>query len=441
MKKLHILLACLISFTLPYVASCDHAKTSEDNHDVWVDYVDQLKFDENSGRAHEVTTVEQYIDGDTTHFNVSWARNGVYKARYLGIDTPESTGAIEPWGKVASKFTRSKLESAESIIIESNSSEWELDSTGSRYLTWVWYKPSADADYRLLNLEIVQEGLSMLKNANSTIYGEYFTKAFAQALANKIKVAGGVKDPNYYYGGPLEVSISEIILHTETYSNVKVRVEGLVTKVDGNTFYMEDYDAATEKTYGVQVFCGFNFTGASLIAEGNYMSICGEFSYSDVVSRWQISDLKYMAMMPDYVYNIKVLETGRDVVPTLISAEDLTGNVEIEVEDKESEEVTLVEYEKGFLALSTHVSMENLTVKSVYTTNNGGDNDGALTITCRDEKNNEVVVRTSILYDTTGSMVLAEAFEGKTINVKGIVDAYNGKYQIHAFFYSDITIL
>lgn len=442
MKKTSILLTGLLMFSLPYLQSCDKASNNSDSASTeWVDYADRLKFDSNSGRVYQETTVQQYIDGDTTHFNVSWAKNGVYKARYLGIDTPESTGAIEPWGKAASKFTETKLRSATSIIIESDTAEWTYDSTGTRYMTWVWYRTSDTADYRLLNLEIVQEGLSMLKNASSTSYGDYFTDAYAQALANKLKVAGGQKDPDYYYGGPLEVTIAEVILNTETYSGVKIRFEGLVTKVDGTTFYIEDYDAITDRTYGMQVFCGYNFTGANLLVEGNYMSICGVFSYSDIVSRWQVSDLKYMAMMPDYIYNIKVLETNRDVTPKVITVDDLIGNIDITIEDEKNDEVVTKTFEKGFLALSTNVCLENLKVKSIYTTNNGGDNDGALTITCEDADGKEVIVRTSVLYNSSGNLVLASEYEGKTINVKGIVDAYDGKYQVHAFFYSDISIL
>jgi len=174
MKK-NILLCIICSLSiLPTIASCDSKPATSDTNTT-VDYTAQLKFDENSGRKWEKTTLKQAIDGDTAHFNVSWADNGVYKARFLGIDTPESTGQIQAWGKAASKFTGEKLSTAYSIIIESNAAEWELDATGSRYTTWVWYQATADADYRLINLEIVQNGYSLLKNAGSTVYGEYFT--------------------------------------------------------------------------------------------------------------------------------------------------------------------------------------------------------------------------------------------------------------------------
>lgn len=42
----------------------------------------------------QVVTVKTYVDGDTTHFHVpeDVVPGGVLKARYLAIDTPESTG-------------------------------------------------------------------------------------------------------------------------------------------------------------------------------------------------------------------------------------------------------------------------------------------------------------------------------------------------------------
>ena len=92
--------------------------------------------------------MKQFVDGDTTHFFVpsSVMPGGVLKARYLAVNTPESTGKIEEFGKKASNFTKEKLSSAVSIIIESETASWNPDSTGDRYLVWVWYKPSADAE-------------------------------------------------------------------------------------------------------------------------------------------------------------------------------------------------------------------------------------------------------------------------------------------------------
>ena len=98
-----------------------------------------MKLDRNSGTLQQEVTVKTFVDGDTTHFDLTSPIDGsnVVKARYLAIDTPESTGKIEEWGKKASKFTRSKLENATSIIIESDNATWNVDSTGGRYMLWI----------------------------------------------------------------------------------------------------------------------------------------------------------------------------------------------------------------------------------------------------------------------------------------------------------------
>ena len=81
--------------------------------------------------------------------------------------------------------------------------------------------------------------------------------------------------------------------------------------------------------------------------------------------------------------------------------------------------------------------MKNLTVKSVYTTNNGGDHDGAMTITCK-SGNTQVTIRTEVLTDANGNTIKANAFEGKTIDVKGVVDTYDGKCQIILLTMDDV---
>ena len=98
----------------------------------WVDYASQLTLDQSSGTLQIEATVRYFIDGDTTHFYVdpSICTDGILQARYLAINTPESTGKIEEWGKAAAAFTRSKLEGATSIILESDDGKWNIDSTG-----------------------------------------------------------------------------------------------------------------------------------------------------------------------------------------------------------------------------------------------------------------------------------------------------------------------
>ena len=95
----------------------------------FVDFVEQLKLDMDSSTAKMEVTVKLFVDGDTTHFNVprEVSADGILKARYIAVNTPESTGQIEEWGKKASNFTKEKLQNAESIIIESDDGNWNLE--------------------------------------------------------------------------------------------------------------------------------------------------------------------------------------------------------------------------------------------------------------------------------------------------------------------------
>ena len=176
------------------------------------DLTGKLKFNESSETVKTKVTVKSYIDGDTTHFFVptSISEDGVLKARYIAINTPESTGKIEEWGKRASEFTKSKLSNAESIIIESDNGTWNLDSTGSRYLVWIWYRTSETEDYRCLNLEILEEGLALPSSSANNRYGSWCQNAIQKAKDKGLHVWSKEKDPDFFYGDALEVTTREL---------------------------------------------------------------------------------------------------------------------------------------------------------------------------------------------------------------------------------------
>ena len=127
------------------------------------DYAVSRQPGESTGTRVMEASVLTFVDGDTTHFSVPEDEfpGGVLKGRYLAIDTPECTGKVEPFGQAASDFTREKLSSAVSILLESDTADWELDSTGQRTLVWVWYRPSEGEPYRNLNIELLQNGLAV----------------------------------------------------------------------------------------------------------------------------------------------------------------------------------------------------------------------------------------------------------------------------------------
>lgn len=404
-----------------------------------VDYAASIKLDMSSDTVKQEVTVKSFVDGDTTHFYVpeSVSVGGVLKARYLAVNTPESTGKIEEWGKTAAGFTREKLENAAAILVESDDANWNLDSTGGRYLVWVWYKPDAASEYRNLNVELLQEGLAIASNSANNRYGETCMAAIAQGKTEKLHIHSGQKDPNFPYGQAQELTLKELRTNIGDYEGTKVAFEGVITKNDSNTVYVEEYDAETDMYYGMTVYYGYalNGTGLQILSAGNRVRIVGTVQFYETGGTYQVSGLEYSPMRPDDPANIKKLGEGYAPAYVPVTADRFIGG---------TVELTVNEAPKSFkfaeLALNTSVSMSGLLVKSVYTTDNEeSSSNGAMTLTCElDGKT--ISVRTIVLRNAAGEMITANMFENKTIDVKGLVDLFDGTYQIKVFSIDDITI-
>ena len=414
----------------------------------FVDYAGELELDMDSETAKQEVTVKNYVDGDTTHFYVpsTVSSNGMLKARYLAVNTPESTGKIEEWGKKASSFTKEKLSSATSIIVESDDANWNLDSTGERHLVWVWYKPEGSTTYRNLNVELLQNGLSLASNSAENRYGETCMAAIQQAKGSKLHIHSNEDDPDFYYGEALPVTLKGLRTNIELYEGMKVAFEGVITYESAQTVYVEDYDEETDMYYGMTVYYGWNLTGTGLemMAKGNRVRIVGSVQYYATGGTWQVSDVKYVDMRPNDPNNVQLISKDNPPANRLIKALDFMYNeMEVEVltslEDDVTEKKT---FDYAQLLLSTSVSMERLKVSKISTTTNeDSSNKGAMTITCTASDGTTVVVRTAVLRDENGDLITADAYRGKTISVKGIVDYYSGSYQIKVLSASDITIV
>ena len=404
-----------------------------------IDYATAVKLDMASPTAKQEVTVKTLVDGDTTHFYVpsSVMPGGVLKARYLAINTPESTGKIEEWGKKASNFTREKLSNASSIIIESDTGTWNADSTGDRYLCWVWYKPAGESEYRNLNLEILQNGLAIASNSSQNRYGEYAVAAIAQARAQKLNVHSGEKDPDFFYGDAYEVTLKELRTNIEAYNGLKVAFNGVVTVNDNNSVYVESYDAETDMYYGMAVYYGFGLSGAGLeiLNVGNEVRIVGSVQYYEAGGTWQVADVNYRAMKPDDPGNIQKLSEGNAPAYRLTDAETFN-KATVTIVGEEGDQ----EFPYSQLAMSTSVEMKGLKVVDVYTTKNEESaSKGAMTLTCK-VGNQYISVRTVVLYDENGNLVTEDAYMGKTIDVKGIVDFFSDSYQIKVYSTNSITV-
>lgn len=443
MNKIHKLFALLlvICTICSIFASCGGGNTTPEGEEnklaPWVDYVSQVKLDRNSGTLQIEATVKSYIDGDTTHFFVdsSVCSDGVLKARYLAINTPESTGKIEEWGKAASRFTQEKLLNAHSIIVESDTDTWNYDGNG-RYLVWVWYQPEEGAEYRNLNIELLQNGLAVGSKTSECRYGEVAVAAINQAMTEKLHVFSSEKDPEFCYDGAVSVTLKELRLNAAEYESIAVSVEGTVVYNSNYTVYIESYDPETNMSYGMQVFYGYNSSLHSVLAQGNKVRVVGKIT--NFSGTWQISGLYYNPMKPEDPANTAKLSSGEDIAFTEVTADQFTGNVTILVDDQEKT------YKFTTLAVSTAVAMKNLKVVDVYTTKKG-DNAGAMTLTCQVD-GKTIDVRTEVLKDANGNLVTEQYFLGETIDVQGLIDYFdlentgNGTYQIKVYSFDDITI-
>ena len=405
----------------------------------YIDYASSVELNMSSNSAKAEVTVKTFIDGDTTHFNISESvmESGVLKARYLSINTPESTGKIEEYGKAASNFTKEKLSQATSIIVESDDGNWNADSTSERHLVWVWYRTSDSEPYRNLNIEILQNGLAIANSSAQGRYGSTCMEAIKQAKDLKLNLYSGEKDPDFYYGEAVELTIKELRTNAESYNGMKVAFNGVITTNSDNSVYVEAYDAETDMYYGFSVYYGFGLSGEGLaiLSVGNEARIVGTVQYYDVGGTYQVAGVSYRMMKPDDPSNIQKLSEGNTPAYVLTDADTfVNGQVELTVgEEKQA-------FDYAQLALCTSIEMHDLKVQDVYTTTNEeSSSKGAMTLTCM-AGDVPVVVRTGVLVDADKNLITEEAYAGKTIDVKGIVDFYDGAYQIKVFSADNIII-
>lgn len=387
-----------------------------------------------SGTAvSQTVTVHTFIDGDTVHFNVPESVNetGVLKARFLAVNTPESTGRVEEYGKAAAAFTKERLQQAASILVESDTGQWNIDSTGGRYLVWVWYKPQGSAGYRNLNIELLQEGLAQPYSAANNRYGSVCTQALNQAKALKLKLYSGQKDPDYYYGDAVELTLRELRCHLAEYDGMKVAFEGNIIANRGNSVYIEEPDAESGQVFGITAYYGFSLsgTGMSILSVGNRARIVGTVQYYEAGGTYQISGLSYREIQPDDPNNLQKLGDGVSALYTPMTAGELAfGSVALTLE---SGEMTLPAAQ---LRLDTSVSMTGLLVEQVQLPDPKGEST-AVTLYCTQE-GTPVTLR----LEKAGEGMDPSGLTGKRIDVKGLVDCFAGSYQIRILSNQGIII-
>lgn len=367
------------------LAACKNDGEKQTNKELDTKYTDSLKLTTPyEGKSFLLdgigpATLFQCRDGDTAIFKVDGQNITV---RFLGINTAETSGKLEPWGKPASQYTCSRLQEAKEIVLEGDKER--IDSTGTRYLGWIWL------DGRLLNLEILEQAYSQ-NNAAGTKYATIFDVAEQKTKATGRRIWGEL-DPTFDYSGNVyAITIKELLTNPDEYEGKKLELTGVISRRLANHAYLQQEDE-DGRSYGLYLYAAYTIYGDLKV--GNKIEIQGTLSQYN--GAYQLTSLTKK--------NIKVLETGLTVEPTLKSINELTD-----------------------LDLGLLVRMNNLEVIKVQSPNDKG----AFTVTVKDNQGRTIGLRVD---GNLGSIIkseLAQLFKvGDVVNVVGPLGIYEGNYQV-----------
>lgn len=394
-------------------------------------------------------TLSTAIDGDTAHFNDP-KTNELYKCRFAGINTPESTGKIQPFGKAASNYTKEKLKKANqdgTIVITIPGDEYEkpsFDSTGTRYVALVWINEEVkNCDYKdlkCLNLMLVQEGFSDVKNASeSPRLDPVFRDAWQQAKDLKLNMFSGEDDPLFNYGEYQETSLLDIKIEIEktveanrkgeTYENkyngAKVRVVGTVVGFANNILYLQNFYSqengarVPEGEYaGINVFTGMAPIPSKFYAKNTYLQLCGT-CIDDENFGFQISGVSF-----------KLYGKNEDDAKVILEPKDNTDEFKL----KEFELSTSDIKDENFKYLNSPISFTD-----TVTCYDGYDNNGEVTLFLENSKGERLKFNVFIAFlykpnpnNPSEIWKTIEDFKGKTFTLKGVLairKTKSGKYQ------------
>ena len=301
----------------------------------FVDYVKQTKIYSTNWKTSNfiqtgvgIVDYKTSVDGDTVHFECN---GNLIKARFNGVDTPESTGILEKWGKQAANFTKDKVEAAKTIVLESeplreDTSSPEQDSNG-RYLVWIWLSdrtPEEEdgSELYLLNLSLIQEGFSYTKGADGSAYSDVVYDADLQAQKFNLHLYSDDKDP-LFYEGDAEINELDVYQNTENYVGAKVHITGIITRTLGDNAYIQktfvDCEGNEIGTYGLYIFT--QYTKYDIFVKGNELAVTG--TLAERYGSYQLINVTYSdipALKSED--DMKLLSTGNIVEPIVVTASE-----------------------------------------------------------------------------------------------------------------------
>lgn len=423
MKKLILIILTGI-FTLT-IAGCSSESVTPESND-FIDYHETITLEASYEGKNFLTDgigeveLVRNVDGDTAHFS-NVGSNTSFSVRFLACNTPESTGKIEEWGKAASNYTATKLNAAETIVLQS-STGGTPDMTNDRYLGYVW------VDGVLLNLELVVKGYAQASNVSNSPYNDTFNLAEFQAKKFKLVSWSGEDDPDFYYGEAEYATLKEVRDNLGEYYGKKIRIEGLVTRKEDTNAYIQYYDEEDDKYYGLYVFSFYTTAISKLLAVGNVVEITGILAYFDFDNlgpesgngAYQLTDVVYSEFFPTED-NLKVISTGNEVSGYSIEASEIT-------KDNPNLEHTFV------------------TLTNLYVVSGSLSANGDMTIICEDGAGNQVKLRIAAnsIVDRDGVLIATpddfiDTVGSSTVTVSGIVNTFYGNFQVQIGASIDVT--
>jgi micrococcal nuclease len=159
---LPVVLVGLLANSIPNIVSFDNAE------------------DKGGKPAVRAVQVIKVVDGDTFYVRLDGREKKVW---LIGVDTPESTMKVEPYGREAAAYTKKSL-SDRTVYLDLDVGE--RDRYG-RLLAYVWLLPPPDHSEaviraRMFNAELLLEGYAQVMTVPPNVkYADTFKKFQAEA--------------------------------------------------------------------------------------------------------------------------------------------------------------------------------------------------------------------------------------------------------------------
>ena len=395
------------------------------------------------------------IDGDTAHFYIHGTTTNLIKSRYNCVDTPESTGMLEPWGHGASERNGELLASAKVIILSTDSTDQKggsgpvLDSTGGRYLTYIWIatesNPTLD-QFKLVNLALVQEGWSKQKGASGKDFAQAFLNANNQAMRNKLHLWSPDPDPDFNYAAPTKCTLKQIVTGVNTegqpfdWAGSKACFDAVVVATGPDTgacYLNEDIDGVR---YGIYVFTQYRVLDP-LTKVGNRVNITGTVTRFGAVEDGDTGETtdEGVLQLVDAQYSpweeegeVKVIERNVDMPP-------LTGSL---ASLKQPSNVNVIVSVSNLICTGGK-AVQDTAAHSAY----------AFTLYCQDSSGERINIRIddgTAVYpgdqpggDNSQTRIMSvDYFKTATsISITGAMVTYYGNYQIKLCNRQGITVI